>query len=378
MPTPSNKPTPNAYFGPSLARASERLRSTKSDVGKLERLRLPALTSEIELADWLGLSAKTLKLFAFDRTVDSRWHYRSYVLPKRAGGFRGILAPVPELRKLQRKVLDGILGCVLPSPAAHGFAKHRSIQSNAALHVGRQVVVGLDLKDFFPNISILRVCGMFCDLGYPFEVSARLALLCTEYTRVQEAGEAGPVYRAVGDRSLVQGAPTSPAIANLIVKKLDARLSGLAKRFGFTYSRYADDFTFSGENPESCSRLIRYVSQIVNDEGFEINDLKTRAHTRASRQVVTGLVVNDEVSAPRDLRRRLRAILCNASRTGLQSQNTANKRNYVAHLQGLIAHVEASNSAQGRKLRSALNQVLNSETFSSRAVATAKVSTSDG
>src|SRR5262249_4532264 len=148
-----------------------------------------------------------------------------------------------------------------------------------------------------------------------------LALLCTEYERVTAVLQGTVRYVSIGPRYLIQGAPTSPALANLIAWRLDRRLSALAAKRGFAYTRYADDLTFSSDSPASTNDLRRVVRGIIAEEQFVVNTAKTRLARRSARQTVTGLVVNDGISTPRQLRRRLRAILHNAQVTGLAVQN---------------------------------------------------------
>ena len=148
----------------------------------------------------------------------------------------------------------------------------------------------------------------------------------------------------------MQGAPTSPALSNLIARRLDRRLHGLAESLGLTYTRYADDLTFSGDHEDAVLRALDVVPRIVADESFAVNGEKTRLQRPSGRQSVTGVVVNEKVSAPRDLRRRLRAILHNARYTGLEAQNREGHEDFHAYLRGLIAHVHAVNPEQGEKL----------------------------
>src|SRR5262249_43497285 len=154
-------------------------------------------------AAWLGISLTRLRWYTHDRPADAVWHYVRYTLPKRTGGQRVILAPKRELKALQRKILRGLLAQVPTAPAAHGFVAGRSILSNARTHVGRQVVLKLDVKDFFPSITYPRVRGLFIALGYSFAVSSALALLCTEYERIPAVVEDLVRYVSIGPRYLI-------------------------------------------------------------------------------------------------------------------------------------------------------------------------------
>jgi retron-type reverse transcriptase len=336
-------------------------RAAALDGAKLARFDLPRLATEAELAAWLGIPLPRLRWYTHDRAADTTWHYVRYIIPKRSGGERVILAPKSELKRLQRKVLDDLLARVPVAPAAHGFVRGRSILTNARPHAERAAVLKLDLKDFFPSITAARVRGLFIALGYPFSVAATLALLCTEYDREPFERDGTRYYVSVGPRHLVQGAPTSPGLANLAAWRLDRRLAGLAGKHGATYTRYADDLTFSCDDPEAI-RAVRVVAKrIIAEEHFALNLAKTHLAERSTRQVVTGLVVNDGPAAPRELRRRLRAALHNARRTGLAAQNRDGRASYVAYLRGQIAFVESANPQHAERLRAALRRTLVSD-----------------
>jgi RNA-directed DNA polymerase len=234
------------YFGEQLWGASSQQRKAITDVEKLRQSNLPEFRSEWELAEWLDINLHRLRWFTHDKPADTVWHYVRYTIPKSNGGKRTILAPKPELKAIQRKILSALLERTTVSPMAHGFVKERSIITNAKQHVGREYVLRLDLKDFFPSITFKRVRGMFISLGYSFAVASVLALLCTEYHR-EPFDRDGTIYHvSIGKRHLVQGAPTSPSLSNLIAYHLDYRLHGLATKRNFTYTRYADDLIFFG------------------------------------------------------------------------------------------------------------------------------------
>jgi retron-type reverse transcriptase len=338
------------YFGEELWGASTRQRSAVFDEAKLRRFGLPALRDERAVAAWLGLPLARLRWFTHDRAADKTWHYVRYVVPKRSGGQRVILAPKRELKSLQRRALADLVQKIPTAPAAHGFVSGRSITTNAQPHVGKRVVVGLDLKDFFPSITFPRVRGVYIAHGYSYAVASTLALLCTEYDREPFDRDGEQFYVSIGPRHLVQGAPTSPALANLVAWRLDRRLMGLAAKYGFSYTRYADDLTFSGDDPTVAGRLITNIKRIVADERFTLNDAKTRVARRSRRQVVTGLVVNDLVATPRQVRRRLRAMLHNASRGAPQTPA-------YGSIRGLIAFVNAANPRHAAPLWAALRRL---------------------
>jgi RNA-directed DNA polymerase len=218
--------------------------------------------------------------------------YRRFTIPKRWGE-RRIAAPSSELRKVQRRILRRLLGRLKCHPAAHGFEHGRSIVTNALPHVKKEVVVRMDLQRFFESVAAEKVERFFARVGWDAKASRLLTILCTL------------------DGSLPQGAPTSPRLSNLVNFRLDARLSGLARKLGAAYTRYADDLTFSFEedDPHAVHSLIHRVKQIVAGEGYRLH-MKKKLHIRRrhDRQVVTGLVVNAGVALPRSTRRWLRAV----------------------------------------------------------------------
>ncbi|WBL75799.1 RNA-directed DNA polymerase [Bradyrhizobium xenonodulans] len=279
---------------------------------------LPALADAKALADAMGVPLGELRFLAFNRKVSSVNHYQRFTIPKKSGGERLISAPMPRLKRAQYWVLDNILARVPLHDAAHGFAPERSILTNARNHVGRDVVINLDLKDFFPTLTYARVKGLFEALGYAEAVAIPLALLCTEPVVDEVTLDGERHFIADGPRLLPQGAPTSPAITNLICRRLDRRLMGLARTLGFIYSRYADDLTFSGsgEAVKKIGTLLKAVHGIVEAEGFKVHPDKTRVMRRSARQEVTGLTVNEAVAVPRDLLRRYRAVLQQVERHG--------------------------------------------------------------
>jgi RNA-directed DNA polymerase len=256
--------------------------------------------------------------------------YVEFEIPKATGGVRTITAPRAALREVQRAILDAILSKVPTHDASHAFTNGRSIVTNAAPHQKKRIVVKLDLVDFFPSIHYRRVVGIFEQLGYGASVAKLLASLTTFRPKSKE-------NRTIWPGLLPQGAPTSPAIANLAARRLDRRLAALAKKSGAAYSRYADDLTFSFEQePQSLGRFLWWVDQICQQEGFVENTKKRRVLRNKSQQRVAGVVVNDGLHLPRAERRRFRAILANVAKHGLESQ-ARGRDDFAAYLRGYAA-----------------------------------------
>jgi retron-type reverse transcriptase len=286
-------------------------------------------------------------------------HYVSFDIPKKSGGTRRLAAPHQQLAAVQHWILTNILNLVSPHENAHGFVAQHSVVTNASPHVGSSVVINADLKDFFPSITFARVDGLFRRLGYSPAVATILALLCTECPR-QSVQLSGTVYHAAtGPRALPQGACTSPAISNLIAHKLDRRMSAMAMKLGWRYTRYADDLTWSiVEQPSpSIGYVLARIRHIVDDEGFELNHAKTRIQRRSQQQSVTGVVVNDRLSVSRQTIRQIRSILHNAQQTGLAAQNRDQHPHFESWLVGMIGWIGMVNPEQGHKLQAQLDQL---------------------
>ncbi|MEK6233271.1 MAG: reverse transcriptase family protein, partial [Planctomycetales bacterium] len=275
-----------------------------------------------------------------------------------SGGVRLLSAPRRDLAAVQQTILRDVLDKVPTHDAAHGFVSGRGTKTNAAPHVKQDVVLNMDLKDFFPSITFPRVRGLFKQLGYSPAAATILALLCTDSPR-RKAGFDGKTYHvAVGPRRLPQGACASPALSNLISRRLDSRLAGMAKKLGWTYTRYADDLTFSASGEPArltTGYLMARVRHVAQDEGFAVNPDKTRVLRRNASQRVTGIVVNDRLGVPRKLARRIRAILHRAKSEGLEAQNREGLPNFEGWLQGMIAYISMVNPQQAQPLREAFD-----------------------
>jgi retron-type reverse transcriptase len=289
----------------------------------------------------MGLTIPELRFLCFHAEAVEKPHYVTFEVPKRSGGKRLLASPMPRLAKAQEWVLHEVLEKLATEEPAHGFIKGRSTVTCALPHVGRDLVVNLDLSDFFPTITFSRVRGVFQRIGYSPAVATIFALLCTEPPRALVEFEGKRWHAAVGPRALPQGACTSPALSNQVARKLDRRLAGMAKKHGYTYTRYADDLTFSGDGktPAELGMLLARVRHVVDEEGFAINAKKGRVQRQSGRQTVTGVVVNDRPSVPREEVRTLRAILHHAAKTGLAAQNREQIPHFEAHVRGRLAYL---------------------------------------
>lgn len=301
---------------------------------------LPVITKVPQLCEALNLTVSELRRLCYQREASTYSHYTRFEIPKRSGGMRAIWAPLPTLKQAQHWILHEILERLVVHGAAHGFLSGRSIATNAAEHSNSQLLVKLDIENFFPSISWKRVKGVFRKAGYPEQIATLLALLCTEAPReiVQDNGKT--YYVALAERCLPQGAPTSPALTNALCLRLDRRITGFADKAGWRYTRYADDLTFSfaADNSQEAdiSRLLGTVKRILGEEGFNVNVKKTHVIRQHQAQQVTGLIVNGE-QAPRvsrSLKRQMRAALHNLKQgKGLKEGESLNRlKGYAAYI----------------------------------------------
>ncbi|MFE4500880.1 reverse transcriptase family protein [Rhodococcus sp. NPDC056743] len=342
-----------------LLRELPRLRpvplSLDTNESSVWRFDVPRYNTNGDLARSLDLTVSELEWFA-DRGEWLRTkpqplrHYRPVQISKKAGA-RLLEIPKPRLREIQRKILRRILDRVPAHDAAHGFVRGRSPLTFAAPHAQSEIVLGVDLAQFFPSITGDRIQPIFTAIGYPPAVAGILTGLCTVATPADTL-RGLPYAQASQLRAahLPQGAPTSPALANLVARNLDIRLSGLAKENHLTYTRYADDLAFSGSEAADVGALLWTIEQIAGDEGFAIHPRKTKVMRPHRRQHLTGLVINNQPSYPRDDYDRLRALLHNAANTSAHEQNREGVENFRAHIYGRIAHVGETSAARRRAL----------------------------
>jgi RNA-directed DNA polymerase len=326
------------------------LQQTASDAARLARFALPRLETPVQIARAMGLTVPELRFLAFSRSTSTVTHYVRFEIPKKTGGTRRISAPMPRLKSAQRWVLDNILEKVALHDAAHGFRPERSIVSNARPHVGADLVVNVDLKDFFPTLEYRRIRGMFRGLGYG-EAAATIFALITSEPEVDEVELDGQTfYVARGTRRLPQGAPTSPAITNIVCRRLDARLDGAARKLGFSYTRYADDLTFSAARTADAGSMLSAIRMITAAEGFVEHPKKTRVLRRGARQEVTGLVVNQQLGVDRATLRRFRALLFQIGKDGPAGKTWGNSPDVFASAIGYANFVRMVDPARGEAL----------------------------
>lgn len=277
--------------------------------------------------------SKPIGIGAFMRytTVYARKRaYRKFRIPKKTGGFREIHAPKGQLKDILTTLAFIFSTLYVPTKNAMAFTRGRSIVDNAASHNGHNYVLNLDLKNFFTSITAMDVERGLTQLGISPLTAKDLASICTCPVITK-----GRVHNVVP-----QGSPASPVLSNICAMKLDARLEGLARRFHLTYTRYADDMTFSSNHSiyREGGEFMTELYQIISECGFTINPKKTRLQKRGTRQEVTGLNVGDHVNVPRRYIKTLRAIIHEIAITEIPLKHDVNvarsKLNFLRMVKG--------------------------------------------
>ncbi|SMH50330.1 RNA-directed DNA polymerase [Rathayibacter oskolensis] len=336
---------------------------------------VPRIDGRDDLARLLAITPAQLDGFADlgqwnRRAAEGAVQHYDHVWRERPGRVPRLLEiPRARLRAVQRTVLEEVVGLAAVHPAAHGFVPGRSAISGAAVHAGSAMLVTLDLQRFFAQVTAPRVFGLLRAEGLPEAVAYALTGLCTRpvpiavLRRMPTGGDVearAALRRSLTLPHLPQGAPTSPALANLALRRLDARLTGYAEAAGARYTRYADDLAFSGDErfARRAEAFARGAARIVEDAGYAVNPQKTRLRPASVRQSVTGVVVNVHPNVRRADVDRLHAILHNCVVHGPSGQNRGAVPDFGAHLLGRIAWVAAVNPARGARLRALFDAIV--------------------
>lgn len=312
----------------------------------LIQLQFQQLTDKLSVCELLDTSIPKLNYVLY-KLKDGK-KYFDFEIYKRSGGKRVISAPIEILKNWQRKLNLAISLVCPPKYVVHGFARNKSIITNAKKHIDKRVVINIDIKDFFPSINFGRIRGLFLSKPFNFnsEVSTILAQICCS------------------NGVIPQGAPTSPILSNLICSRLDQKLMKLAQEYFCMYTRYADDITFSTRKKLDLNELLDKVRMSLKEEGFEPNEKKIRTQTRNMRQEVTGLTVNKKVNINRKYIRKTRAILHSWKSKGYEQasleyhksfdRNRLNKPKFEKSLLGkieFIGNIKGKEDSVYKKLR---------------------------
>lgn len=345
------------YLGENVSKG---LHQMQSDTEKLHQFSFPVFENILDFSQKSGFSLSQIRYLAFNRNVSEKSHYHTFEVSKKSGGKRKISAPKPKLKLFQQWILENILNRISAGEVVHGFTPNKSIVTNAAPHLGKDIVINIDLQDFFPSISYKRVKGLFSKFGYSEQLSTVFALICTQAHTEEVLLDGVKYFVHKGERFLPQGSPASPAISNSIAYKLDKRLQGLAKKFGFVYTRYADDLTFSaGQNSEqNINRLLYFVKKIIKDENFTIHPDKLHIMRRKHQQKVTGIVVNEKLNVERTKLRKFRALLHNIEINGWQNQTWGKAYHLINAIEGYINFVNMVNPSKASVFKEKLKTIV--------------------
>ena len=289
-------------------------------------------------------------------------------IPKRRGGFRTLQIPYTGQMRIQRWILDNILIRVTPHQCAHGFIPEKSTKTNAAPHVGKKLIIKMDLKNFFPSIRQDKVFRVFLSLGYTREFALILSHLCTvcyfttfsyikrEWRRKNRPDKARTIYNPTTTRFLPQGGPASPYLSNLAFYEADIDLKKLCDKHEVSYTRYADDLTFSTNNQSfATSKFISEVFRIVVEHGFGVNKKKTKVLRPNMQQRVCGLVVNSSIHVPRKFHNQIRGMLHRAETYDFDNSEVLEE--YKNKLLGMISYVHGIQAAKSEKYMERFNEI---------------------
>ena len=294
---------------------SNHLNLQETDRKLLEINKLPVITDAKTLSKLIKLPIKKIKWMAYHRRTSQTNHYIDFTIPKKSGGYRKISKPKPILKSVQLIIKNMILDKIPMREHIFGFRKGISIYDHALVHCEANVIINFDLKDFFPSINFNQIRRAYMKLGYSGEISSVLALLTTkqESKRVEINDKIHHIYSP--DRYLPQGASTSPILSNLVAEKLDSQLLKRSESFGFIYTRYADDLSFSTKDEKpNIKGMIYMINKTVELHGYKINRNKTNVLFDNKSQNITGLIINsNQPKIPRLWRRKLRAAIHNYS-----------------------------------------------------------------
>lgn len=301
----------------------------------LNTLNVPIINDFKHLAEQLSLTQELLYFLTYKK----QHCYTQKEIPKKDGTSRTLYVPHLALKVVQRWILKEILEKINVSYQAMAFVpKKNGLRVNAEYHKKNIFILEMDIKNFFGSIQEKQVFQLFCKIGYNTDVSAVLANLCT--------------YEDV----LPQGAVTSPYIANLVTYHLDVRLNGLCSRKDIVYTRYADDLSFSSNNRTKLNSIEKIVKYIVKEEGFEINEKKTRYLSNDVKKTITGITINnEEVHVDKALKKKIRAMIFNSI---VNKDYTRNDK-----IKGSIAYVDSIEKGYKDKILNYIIQITKKRQF---------------
>lgn len=279
--------------------------------------KIPIIYTQEHLCALLGY----LPIYVYAAANSPERFYRQFSIPKKNGGIRIISEPLPNLKEIQKWILKNILYNLKVSAYAKAYIPGKSIKDNVRFHRRQKKVLSLDIKSFYDCLTNWMVFQLFMENGYNESVAMMLTGLCCL------------------NGSLPQGAPTSAALSNLLMKKFDEIVGKYCKEKEIRYTRYADDMTFSGDFDEV--QVIRFIRENLKSMGLKLNKTKTRVRKQGQQQEVTGIVVNYKTQVPKTLRKEIRKNMYYIQKYGLESHLNyigTERKNYIGHLMGQISY----------------------------------------
>lgn len=343
-----------------LGRDEELIKRLEEYSLALQKKQLPVIFSPHHLAFLMDKEYEVFELIFINRES----YYEEFEMKKKSGGTRHIMAPKGELKLIQQWIKNFILDKLDFPDYITAYQSNKSIFHNARPHIGKELVMKFDLKNYFDTITENKVYGIFMFLGYAKSVSYYLAKLCcaipSEKHKSISLNQCDlEDYKPQSTSVLPQGACTSPGISNLVAFMMDFRLQEYAAKNNFSYTRYADDLTFSGEIKNKLKKTT--IKKIVVEEGFVLNEKKISYRHKTNRQIVTGLNVNTKVSIPKKKRRQIFSHLYNCIQFGpynhLERIKMKHKMNYRDWLLGHILYIYSIQPEVGKKMKAKFDMI---------------------
>ncbi len=332
---------------------SNLLAKKETNVQRLQQNEMPVIETDRALAHFLQIEYRTLRYLTYHRDVVTFDNYFRFEIPKKSGGMRQIAAPKTQLKAAQRKILDQILQKAKISDHSHGFIKERSVLTGAKVHrTSPDLLINIDLENFFPTITFARVRGLYQSFGYSGYIASLLAMICTYCERMPLEIKGETKYIKTSDRILPQGSPASPMITNIICQTMDKRIYCLCQKLGITYTRYADDMSFSySGDPDAFAigGFLNSIRKIIEAEGFHMKQEKTHVLRKNNRQYITGIVINNEaIGVPKKWVKILKASIHNAQKLNASGGTVSEQTR--SEITGKIAWLKSVNAERYQKI----------------------------
>lgn len=362
-----------------LDKSPEFIKATRDYAQNLLNNGYPVIFSLEHLAILMGVQSDYLRYLIGDpkstnwkHTPYKKLRYNYYKLKKKRGGFREIMSPSKELKYIQKWIYVNILSKFPLRDSCKGFRKGISIKDNAMVHEGADVLLKVDLLRYYDTITEQMVFGVFADMGYAKNLAVSLAKLTTAEHRSsywksipEKEREQMGVNHNDFPAVLPQGAPSSPAIANIVATQMDKRFDKLSEKLGYSYSRYADDLTFSIKNLAKLptQKLIRII---ISEEKFVINENKIKYFRRGNKQFVTGLTIANGINVPKKYRKFILSEIHYCKTFGPVAHLERNSKNqlipqntlvYHDWLLGHICFIKSINEKAGNKMFEEFNKI---------------------